>query len=333
MNDTATGIRAELDSFLSGCHPLLDRPEGFRRDFVDQLHDLGAFRVFIPPEHGGVYRRYSESMALVSTAAYHSLELSLMLGITSSLFLMPVARYAPAETRGRVLADFLDRRLLAGMMMTEPEYGTNIMGIQTNFRPEGAGYHLQGAKHWAGLSGVGEYWLVSARKARDTGALGRDVDFFIVRSDQPGFQFDHFYPAAGLTSITYGLTRFDVQVPAENKLCGPHTNIRVMYDILNRSRISIASIAAGATRRLDVKGLFIAIGHSPATKFLQGAGIEFDEKGYVALKTRSSFTNIPGVFAAGDVADQVYRQAISAAGMGCQAAIDCERWLAEQGIH
>ncbi len=250
MNDTATGIRAELDSFLSGCHPLLDRPEGFRRDFVDQLHDLGAFRVFIPPEHGGVYRRYSESMALVSTAAYHSLELSLMLGITSSLFLMPVARYAPAETRGRVLADFLDRRLLAGMMMTEPEYGTNIMGIQTNFRPEGAGYHLQGAKHWAGLSGVGEYWLVSARKARDTGALGRDVDFFIVRSDQPGFQFDHFYPAAGLTSITYGLTRFDVQVPAENKLCGPHTNIRVMYDILNRSRISIASIAAGATRRL-----------------------------------------------------------------------------------
>jgi alkylation response protein AidB-like acyl-CoA dehydrogenase len=149
-----------------------------------------------------------------------------------------------------VLADFTARRLLAGMMMTEPDYGTNIMGILTSFRQEGPGYRLRGLKHWAGLSGVAEYWLVSARKERETGALGRDIDFFIVRSDQPGYCCEELYPAAGLTSITYGLTRFDVVVPAEHKLCGPHTNIRVMYDILNRSRISISSIAAGATKRL-----------------------------------------------------------------------------------
>jgi alkylation response protein AidB-like acyl-CoA dehydrogenase len=250
MHDTATAVIQEVERFLGARHPLLDRPEGFQRSFVDELHELGAFRVFIPPEHGGLYRSYSESMALVSTAAYHSLELSLMLGITSSLFLMPVARYAQPEARGRVLADFQNRRLLAGMMMTEPDFGTNIMGILTSFRAEGPGYRVRGAKHWAGLSGVGEYWLVSARKARDTGALGREVDFFIVRSDQSGYQFEQFYPAAGLAAITYGLTRFDVHVPAENKLCGPHTNIRIMYDILNRSRISISAIAAGATRRL-----------------------------------------------------------------------------------
>ena len=53
----------------------------------------------------------------------------------------------------------------------------------------------------------------------------------------------------------------------------------------------------------------------------------------MALHTRASTTNIPGIFAAGDVADQQYRQAVSAAGMGCQAALDCERWLAEQGVH
>lgn len=97
--------------------------------------------------------------------------------------------------------------------------------------------------------------------------------------------------------------------------------------------VVVKDVNTGATRRLDVKGLFIAIGHSPATKFLQGSGIEFDDKGYVLLRTRSSYTNIPGVFAAGDVADQHYRQAITASGMGCQAAIDCERWLAEQGVH
>ena len=97
--------------------------------------------------------------------------------------------------------------------------------------------------------------------------------------------------------------------------------------------VVVKDVNTGATRRLDVKGLFIAIGHSPATKFLAGSGVELDEKGYVSLRTRGSQTNIQGVFAAGDVADQTYRQAITASGMGCQAAIDCERWLAEQGVH
>ena len=89
----------------------------------------------------------------------------------------------------------------------------------------------------------------------------------------------------------------------------------------------------GEKSRLDVRGLFIAIGHTPATKFLAGAGVELTDKGYVALRTRSSFTNLPGVFAAGDVADAEYRQAVTAAGMGCQAALDAERWLAAQGTH
>lgn len=250
MNKTAAGVIEEVHRFLGESQPLLDNPDGFKRPFVDQLHDLGAFQVFVPPENGGLYRNYSESMALVSTAAGHSLELSLMLGITSSLFLMPVARYAAPEVRNTVLTDFLQRRLLAGMMMTEPDYGTNIMGIQTSFQLEGTGYRIKGAKHWAGLSGMGDYWLVSARKAREAGTLGREVDFFIVRSDQPGYNFEQTYPAAGLAAISYGLTRFDVHVPGDHKLCGPGTNIRVLYDILNRSRISISSIATGATRRL-----------------------------------------------------------------------------------
>jgi thioredoxin reductase (NADPH) len=97
--------------------------------------------------------------------------------------------------------------------------------------------------------------------------------------------------------------------------------------------IVVKNLKTGAKRTIEVRGLFIAIGHSPATKFLQGSGVELDEKGYVVLRSRGSQTNIEGVFAAGDLADQVYRQAITAAGMGCQAAIDCERWLAANGVH
>ncbi len=85
-------------------------------------------------------------------------------------------------------------------------------------------------------------------------------------------------------------------------------------------------------RELEVSGMFVAIGHTPATKFLRESGLEFDSAGYIDLKKRGSTTNIPGVFAAGDVADAKYRQAITAAGMGCQAALDAEHWLGEHAL-
>ena len=92
--------------------------------------------------------------------------------------------------------------------------------------------------------------------------------------------------------------------------------------------VELENTQTGERSTLDVKGLFVAIGHTPATGFLEGSGIAIDDKGYVVLETRSSRTNIEGVFAAGDLADATYRQAITAAGMGCQAALDAEHWLA-----
>ena len=110
----------------------------------------------------------------------------------------------------------------------------------------------------------------------------------------------------------------------------------VVVDVLGESFIEgivLENLVTKQRSTLAVKGLFIAIGHAPATKFLQGTGIEFDDKGYVHLRNRSSETNIEGVFAAGDVADANYRQAVTASGMGCQSAMDAERWLAAQGVH
>jgi len=75
--------------------------------------------------------------------------------------------------------------------------------------------------------------------------------------------------------------------------------------------------------------LFIGIGHQPNTAIFNGQ-LDMDEVGYLKVKSGSTYTNIEGVFAAGDVSDKTYRQAITAAGTGCMAAIDAERWLAEQ---
>jgi thioredoxin reductase (NADPH) len=111
---------------------------------------------------------------------------------------------------------------------------------------------------------------------------------------------------------------------------------KVVVDVLGDQTIEGVLLEDTVTKersRLDVRGLFIAIGHTPATKFLKGTALELDEAGYIALKGRNSYTNIPGVFAAGDVSDSQYRQAVTAAGMGCQAALDAERWLAAEGVH
>lgn len=85
-------------------------------------------------------------------------------------------------------------------------------------------------------------------------------------------------------------------------------------------------------RTLDVTGLFVAIGHKPATDIFKD-WLEMDEAGYLKHKPDSTHTNIPGVYVAGDAADKVYRQAITSAGTGCMAALDAERWLAAQGKH
>ncbi len=103
----------------------------------------------------------------------------------------------------------------------------------------------------------------------------------------------------------------------------------VLGDDSGVTGIRLKSTIDDSTRELDVHGVFIAIGHKPNTDFL-GDAIEKDESGYIITKGKGTETSVEGVFAAGDVADPVYRQAVTSAGSGCMAALDAERWLSIQ---
>ena len=95
--------------------------------------------------------------------------------------------------------------------------------------------------------------------------------------------------------------------------------------------VRVADVNSGTTQDLPVEALFVAIGHEPNTELFQDQ-LDLDDQGYLLVAPGTTQTSVEGVFACGDCADKVYRQAVTAAGTGCMAAIDAERWLAEQGI-
>jgi thioredoxin reductase (NADPH) len=103
----------------------------------------------------------------------------------------------------------------------------------------------------------------------------------------------------------------------------------VLGDDSGVTGMRIKSTVDGSTKDIDLHGVFIAIGHKPNTDFVKGQ-LEMDETGYLITRGKTTATSVDGVFAAGDVADSVYRQAITSAGEGCKAALDAERWLSLQ---
>jgi hypothetical protein len=147
--------------------------------------------------------------------------------------------------------------------------------MRTSFERRGEEYAIAGVKHWAGLTGRADFWIMSARERRSDASLKRDIDFFICDSSRAEQKVvvEEYYPNLGLRMIPYGRNRVDLRVPLGNRLERPGSGVRLLLDILHRSRMSFGGMAAGFTRALLDEGLSRCRGRRVGGKTL----IEYDQ--------------------------------------------------------
>ncbi len=224
----------------------------FPDSFLKEVRECRPLSTFVSTQYGGRGALVHESLSMLDETAYHSLALSLTFGINGALFLQPFERYGDASIKEKVFGDFVTGNSLGGLMITEPDFGSDALSMQTCYHESEKSYHIKGTKHWAGLTGMADYWLVSARKEAADNQLARDIDFFVcdVREFEQNIVVEELFQNLGLYPIQYGRNRIDITVPKAQRLNPDSTGIKLMLDTLHRSRLEVPGMAMGFLRRL-----------------------------------------------------------------------------------
>ena len=260
-------IDSPLSRFLSRLHeriePLFQTPFAGRpapgaaeRDgILARVMSPSPLSVFIPERFGGRGQKIHECLATLEACSYHSLPLSLVVGINGGLFLQPVSKYADDKLQSAVFRRFLDEGALGGLMITEPDFGSDALQMRTRFSAEGGGYRLSGTKHWGGLTGRADFWLLTARGQTAGGDLERNISFFVWDRDSGGIEVEEYYASLGLELIPYGRNRIDTFLPADRRLSSKSSGVRMLLDLLHRSRLQFPGMAMGYLTRLLDEGI------------------------------------------------------------------------------
>lgn len=266
----------------------LSLERGLPPSIMSGIMSKAPLAVAIPSQYGGRGCIVKECLGLLDAASYESLSLSLTFGINIALFLEPVSKYANEEVKKEIFDRFLKNQNMGGLMITEPDYGSDALNMKTFYKESEKGYRIKGTKHWQGLTGLADYWLIAARKELDSGELARDIDFFIcdISKEEQQVRVEELYDNAGLYMIPYGLNQLDLEVPAAFKLEPETTGIKMMLDILHRSRLQFPGMGMGFIRRM----LDEAIAH--CTNRVVGAGnlLSMDQVQSQLAKIQSAYT-------------------------------------------
>ncbi len=253
-----------------------------------EIMSTNPLSIGIPKEYGGRGAIMSENIALLEAASYESLALSLTFGINSALFLQPVGKYGQEIAKASVFKRFIEQGNMGGLMITEPDYGSDALNMQTYFQEDHGQFHLNGKKHWAGLTGWADFWLLTARQKAENGDLLRDIDFFICDITQPNqeIKVEEFYDNLGLYQIPYGRNHIDVRIPKTHKLEPQSTGVKMMLDLLHRSRMQFPGMGMGFINRM----LDEAISHCKQRLVGGKSLFNYDQVQRRLAKLQASFT-------------------------------------------
>ncbi|MCZ4507424.1 thioredoxin-disulfide reductase [Streptomyces sp. ActVer] len=220
---------------------------------------------------------------------------------------------------------------LTGDIKTVTDTAGAVHRAKTVIVATGSGYRKLGLPREDELSGRGVSWCATC-----DGFFFRDRDIVVVGGGDTAMEEATFLTrfAKSVTVVHRRSTLRASQVMQNRAFADDKISFAFDSEIAEikeedgkLSGVALRDVFTDKTRDLDVTGLFIAIGHDPRTELFKGQ-LELDSEGYLKVASPSTRTNIPGVFGAGDVVDHTYRQAITAAGSGCAAALDAERYLA-----
>jgi len=208
--------------------------------------------VIIPKNLGGRGGEIKEIISLVEIAGYESLALALTLGINVGLFSFPLLKYGNEEVKKEVFKGILENQKMGGLMITEPDFGSDALAMKTYYHKNGNNFYINGTKHWAGLTGWADYWLLTAREKTSNGELARDIDFFVCDTNKPGQEIfvEEKFNNLGLYMIPYGKNILDLNVPQNQKLQPQSSGIKMMLDVLHHSRLLIPGMAMGFIKRM-----------------------------------------------------------------------------------
>ncbi|KAA8486806.1 alkylation response protein AidB-like acyl-CoA dehydrogenase [Arcticibacter tournemirensis] len=266
----------------------LSLERGLPPSIMTEIMSKTPLAVAIPEQYGGRGSIVKECLGLLAAASYESLSLSLIFGINIALFLEPVSKYANEGVKKDIFDRFLKNQNMGGLMITEPDYGSDALNMKTINREVENGYQIKGTKHWQGLTGAADYWLITSRKENSNGELGRDIDFFICDVSQPKQQVvvEEYFDNLGLYMIPYGRNILDLEVPREYKLEPETTGIKMMLDVLHRSRMQFPGMGMGFIKRM----LDEAINHCSNRIVGTGNLLSMDQVQFQISRIQSAFT-------------------------------------------
>ena len=245
--------------------------------------------------------------------------------------LMDAMRTQAEKFGARLIADDVVEMTLDGEVKTVVDGSGRTYRSRTAILAMGSAYRELGVDNEKRLSGHGVSWCATC-----DGFFFRDQDIIVVGGGDSAMEEATFLTRFA-RSVTVVHRREELRaskIMAQRAMDDPkisfawNSAVSAIHGEDKVTGVTLTDTVTGETRDLPVTGVFVAIGHDPRSELVRDQ-VRLDAEGYVLVEGRTSLTNLPGVFACGDLVDHSYRQAITAAGSGCSAALDAERYLAD----